>query len=107
MSIVNELIVSIVGGVATALLLSMMAGGGRGGQSQEVARDARPGNRRSILGDLTHILFAVGAGIAIAMIGGRMLIQAGILEKGVGGRLVLLVVGTALAWIVMLPLRRS
>lgn len=104
MTIMNELIVSIVGGVATALILSMMSRGG--GQSQQApARSSSRG--RSVVGDLFHILIAVACGIGIAMIGGRMLIQAGIMEKGIGGRLLLLVGGTALSWLLLLPLRRS
>jgi hypothetical protein len=52
-----------------------------------------------------HLLLAVCGGIAIAMLLERNLIQTGIMPKGLGGRLVLLVGGTTLLWLVMLPLR--
>ena len=59
-----------------------------------------------MLGDLIHLLLSISGGIAIAIMLGRHLIQAGIMPKGLGGRLILLVGGTALLWFMMLPLRR-
>jgi len=103
MNLGSELIVSVVGGVATAAILSLFS---RGGEQVQRTPARESGRGRSLLGDLIHMIFAVSAGIAIAMIGGRMLIQSGALEKGIGGRLVLLVAGTALAWLLLLPLRR-
>lgn len=101
MPILNELVVSIVGGVATALILGILVG------PQSGAREERSGRRSGgVLGDLMHLLLSVGGGIAIALLLGRYLIQAGIMPKGLGGRLALLVGGTALVWFLMLPLRR-
>ena len=100
MPILTELVVSIVGGVATALILGALV--------RPAAPEASASHRRggSVLGDLVHLLLSVGGGIAIAMLLGRHLIQAGIMPKGLGGRLILLVGGTALLWFAMLPMRR-
>ncbi len=101
MPILTELVVSIIGGVATALILGALV------------RPAEPEQQRSspsrvgrFFGDLVHLLLAVGGGIALAMLLGRTLIQSGIMAKGLGGRLILLAGGTALIWFLILPLRR-
>ncbi|MGD9784333.1 MAG: hypothetical protein AB7E80_13180 [Hyphomicrobiaceae bacterium] len=104
MPIVNELIVSIVGGVATALILAMMT---RGGGSTAAAERPANGKSRRFAGDFLQLILAVGGGIAFAMIGGRMLIQAGIVPKGLGTRLALLAGATTLIWFLLLPLRRG
>ena len=100
MPILTELVVSIVGGVATALILGALV--------RPTSSDISTTTKRSssLLGDFMHLLISVGGGIAIAMLLGRHLIQAGIMPKGVGGRLARLVGGTALLWFLMLPLRR-
>jgi hypothetical protein len=97
MPILTELVVSIVGCIATALILNAMV--------RSAPIEARSVRRRSLLGNLMHLLLAVCGGIAIAMLLERNLIQTGIMPKGLGGRLVLLVGGTTLLWLVMLPLR--
>lgn len=100
MPIVTELVVSIVGGVATALILGALIG-----PAAEPA-PPRQGRLGRFFGDLLHLLLAVGGGIVIALLLGRYLIQTGVMVKGLGGRLVLLAGGTALVWFLILPLRR-
>lgn len=105
MPIMTELVVSIIGGVITAFILERLGGGRSQARIEGSAR--HPATRGgSLFGELIRILFAVGGGVAIAMIGGRMLIQAGIMPKGVGGRYALLVVGTILCWLLLAIGRR-
>jgi hypothetical protein len=49
---------------------------------------------------------AVAGGISIAVVGGRLLIQAGILPQGLPTRLALLVGGTVICWIIIASGRR-
>ena len=108
MPIMTELIVSIVGGVLTALILSLFSGGRtRGPQTAAaVPTDTTPHRHRSAVGDFFRMIIAVACGIAIAMIAGRMLIEAGLVPRGLTTRLVLLVAGTALCWLLLVGLRR-
>lgn len=103
MPIVSELVVSIVGGVATALILGALVRPAAGDRNRNSGETRRGG---SLLGDLIHMLLAVGGGIATTLLVGKLAIQSGILAKGLGGRLTLLVGGTTLCWLLMLPLRR-
>ncbi len=75
MPIVTELIVSIVGGVATALIPGALV------RPTEPAppRHSRAGR---FLENLVHLLLAFGGGIAIALLMGRYLIQTGIMTRG-------------------------
>ena len=76
MPIMTELVVSVVGGVLTAAILAIFSRPGRAG------------------------------GIAIAVLGGRMLIQAGILPQGLPTRLALLIGGTVVCWVIIASGRR-
>lgn len=100
MPILTELVVSIVGGVATALILGALVGGG------SASRDTQARHGGTLFADLVHLLLAVAGGIAAMFFLGRMLIQAGILPKSLASRLGVLVAGTALSWLILLPLRR-
>ncbi len=107
MSIVTELVISVVGGVLTAAVLALFTRRGRGQTRSDVAVGQDQSRRRgSFFGDLFRLVFAVSGGIAIALLGGRVLIQAGILPPGLGTRLGLLVAGTVLCWIVVASGRR-
>lgn len=108
MSIVTELAVTVVGGVLTAAVLALFAGGGRPSRPRAaVAAPEPPARRRgAFFGDLFRLVFAVAGGIAIAILGGRILIQAGVLPQGLGTRLGLLVAGTVFCWIVVASGRR-
>lgn len=108
MPIMTELVISIVGGIVTALVLEMMGRGGGGRTDVAHARSsaASHGSGDSMLGGTIRVILAVAGGIAFAMLGGRMLIQAGIMPKGVGGRLALLVVGTVVIWLLLAITKR-
>lgn len=109
MSIMAELLISVFGGIITALVLEMMGRGGSSRGQVSQSRAATPsgeGRGESMIGGLIRVILAVAGGLAIAMLGGRMLIQAGIMPKGQGGRLILLVVGTALIWMLLSIARR-
>jgi hypothetical protein len=107
MSIVTELARTVVGGVLTAALLAIFTRGGRAQPRAEAAVRQAPSRRHSsFLGDLSRLIFAVAGGIAIAILGGRILIQAGVLPQGLNTRLGLLVAGTVLCWIVVASGRR-
>ncbi len=101
MPILTELVVSIIGGVATALILGVLVR-----PAEPAPQRTAPSRIGRFFGDLVHLLLAVGGGIALAMLLGRTLIQSGIMAKGLGGRLILLAGGTALIWFLILPLRR-
>lgn len=108
MPILNELIISIVGGVATALILSIFTGRGRradvpahANRHTQVQRSGRSG-----FGDFIRIILSVVGGIAIALYGGRILFEAGLLEQGLPSRLGLLIAGTAICWLLLVSLRR-
>ena len=107
MPIMTELIVSVVGGVLTAIILALFTRGGKAQASAAHTSAQQPVRRgRSTFGDLIRLIIAVGGGIAVAMVGGRMLIQAGIVPGGMPTRLGLLVVATAVFWMAMTAGRR-
>lgn len=112
MPILTELVISVVGGVLTALILAMFTRGARGADrggnvaiNHQVAPP--PQRRSSAFGDTVRLILAVIGGVAFAMVVGRILIQAGIVPKGLPSRLVLLVVGTVLFWLVLSAGRRN
>jgi hypothetical protein len=101
MPLLNELIVSIVGGIATALILSVFTRGGRApAQRVENRKPARSG-----FGNFLHVLFAVTGGVAFAVVGGRVLFQSGVLERSLPMRMTLLVAATILIWMVIGAMR--
>lgn len=110
MPILTELIVSVVGGVLTAVILSMFSRGSRAGGSSVRAdvtlRVPPPPRQRSAVGDFFRIIVSVIGGIAVAMVLGRILIQAGLLPRGLPTRLGLLIAGTALFWLLLSGIRR-
>jgi hypothetical protein len=107
MPIMTELIVSVVGGVLTAAILATFSRPGRAGRQANAPAAPPPRRRgRSFTGDLLRVIVAVAGGIAIAVVGGRLLIQAGILPQGLPTRLALLVGGTVICWIIIASGRR-
>jgi len=107
MTIVTELVVSIVGGVLTAVVLSIFA---RKPAPTPAAAPARQPRRRSgffsgLLGFL-RVLIAVTAGCAIAITGGRWMIETGMLSRGLPTRFGLLVGGTLVVWMMLGAFRR-
>jgi len=110
MTLVNELIVTVVGGVVTALVLSLFRRGGRQSASSTASggREQVPASRRgSAIGQFFHMAFAVMGGIGFALFGGRWLFQSGILERSMPMRLGLLFAGTLFCWLVLLSFRRK
>jgi len=105
MTVVNELIVAIVGGVITAIILEFF---GRPRQATDARMIAiqNPGRRESLVDQLVRLILAVAGGIAIALIGGRLLIQMDVLPRGVPTRIGLLVAGTVVCWLVLQLFRR-
>ncbi|MEM9030269.1 MAG: hypothetical protein AAGC70_18060 [Pseudomonadota bacterium] len=107
MPILTELIVSIVGGVATAIILAAFSGRRRAETPTAHQAQSPAPRSRSVFGDLLRLLVAVAGGIAIAMVGGRILIQSGVLPGGLPTRLGLMVGGTTLVWLLLVGLRRK
>lgn len=105
MPILNEIIVSVVGGVATALILGAFVRP-RSAPDRGAPTPKRRGRGRSLLGDLIHLILAVVGGIAFALLFGRYAFLTGLMDRSLASRLILLVGGTTLTWIVLLPLRR-
>jgi hypothetical protein len=83
MPIINELIASVVGGVLTAAILALFSRPGkpRADVSRAAPAAVRP-RGRGFFGELFRVLLAVTGGIAIALVGGRLLIQSEALPSG-------------------------
>lgn len=107
MSIMTELVVSVVGGVLTALILAMVTRRSKAAPPIATTAPSHAAPRRSggFFADFLRMVLAVLGGIAIAMIGGRMLIQAGVLPAGVPTRLGVLVAATMVLWLLLGALR--
>ncbi|MEO1694697.1 MAG: hypothetical protein AAFR55_05620 [Pseudomonadota bacterium] len=120
MTLFEELFVSVMGGIITAIVLAAFT---RRRASEpavpheapltrrEAARQQRSvAPRRSgfVTGFLgfVRVTIAVTAGIAIAMVGGRWLIQNGILPRGLPTRFGVLIVATAVVWLLLGVFRR-
>ncbi len=110
--VLTELVVSIVGGIITAAILGVFSRG-NGSASRSTAsvpvgqdRGTAGARRPSGVGSFLRMLIAVCGGVALSLFFSRMLIQAGVLPRGLPTRLGLLVVSTALIWLV-LPIGRS
>lgn len=102
MPFVTELIVSIVGGVITALILGLFSRSPAPSvQAEQSIAGPRAPKRRSPFGDLVRLILAVVGGFLVAMFIGRPLIQAGILPRGIPTRLGLLIAGTVLCWLIL------
>ncbi len=108
MPILTELIVSVVGGVLTAMILALFSRFGKPGGAVlgQTATAARSAPRGRVFGDLVVLIVSVVAGIVIAMIGGRIMIQMGLLPRGLPTRLGLLVLGTVICWMLLSAGRR-
>ena len=99
--------VSVVGGVLTGSILELFSPQGRGGGQARVPAGPAPRRRAgSFIGDLLRVVVAVAGGIAIAVLDGRVLIQAGILPQGLPTRLALLIGGTVVCWVIIASGRR-
>ncbi|MEM9358459.1 MAG: hypothetical protein AAGB04_19910 [Pseudomonadota bacterium] len=107
MPIMTELVVSIVGGVITAMILGLFSRreSGSAHVQQPVATSPEP-RTRSAFGDIVRLVLAVVGGFIIALLAGRMLIQAGVIPRGMPSRLGLMVVGTVLCWLLLSMGRR-
>ena len=102
MPIMTELVVSIVGGVITAIILGMFSRkNNEAVQVQQPVVDAREPRRSGALGDLIRLVLSVAGGFVIAMFVGRILIQAGIIPRGIPSRLGLMIAGTVLCWLIL------
>ena len=102
MPIMTELIVSIVGGVVTAMILGIFSRNNNNAvQVQQPVATRREPRKSSALGDVFRLILAVVGGFVFAMFVGRILIQAGIIPRGIPSRLGLMVVGTVMCWLLL------
>ena len=104
--ILTELVVSVVGGVLTAIILALFSARGRGSQSEASAAaieavDRRPARRSGGFGSFMRMLVAVVGGILIALALGRFLAQMGIIPRGAIGRFILIAVATVGLWLIL------
>ncbi len=108
MPLVNELIITVVGGVLTAAIISLFSGRRRRAEQaqlrRQAARNARAGG--STFGHFIRLLLAVVGGIAFAIFGGRYFFQSGILDRSLPMRMGLLIAGTVFIWWFLLLFRR-
>ncbi|MEO0730656.1 MAG: hypothetical protein AAFY64_09765, partial [Pseudomonadota bacterium] len=111
----EELFVSSVGGVITAVILAVFSGSSRSSRrvrrsrSEPVEAERTPRRRGGFVSgffSFLRVLIAVTAGIAIAMVGGRWLIQNGVLPRGLPTRFGLLIGGTLVVWLLLGIFRR-
>ncbi len=100
--IAGELVVSVLGGVLTAVILEVFRSRARG-QTQS---QTPPRRRDGFFSGLARLVLAVIGGVLIALFLGRYLFQAEILERSPPTRLALLVGGTILCWALLLLFRR-
>ncbi|MEL6297558.1 MAG: hypothetical protein AAFQ45_03220 [Pseudomonadota bacterium] len=108
MPILTELVVSIVGGVLTAVILSMFARRPAPAERPErrVRRERRRGGFLSGVFGFLRVLIAVSVGLVAAMAGARWLIQNGIIPRGLPSRLGVLVATTLVVWMLLGMFRR-
>ena len=104
--ILTELVVSVVGGVLTAIILAVFSTRGRGAQSEASTAAVEPVDRQRAeraggFGNFMRMLVAVVGGILIALALGRFLAQAGIIPRGAIGRLILIAVATIGLWLIL------
>ena len=109
-AMVNEVVVSVVGGVLTAIVLGIFT---RRKPRQDVdtaqlrAEDRpKPSRVGSAFSSLLQMILAVGGGVAFAMLGGRWLFQSGILERSLPMRMGLLVGATTIIWLMLSAMRK-
>lgn len=103
MSFTQELALTILGGIATSLILELFRSRTRGGQNQTIT-SARSGD--GFFRQFFRLVLAVAGGVFIALFVGRFLFQNGILERSVPMRVGLLIGGTMLCWLLLLAFRR-
>lgn len=130
MDLMNELIVSVVGGVVTAIILESFRGGqrsdkaptndtpavavgpkgrplplpkhnGRGRQEQRQGR-SRIG---AFFSGLLRVILAVCGGLLVATLGFRMAIAAELIERGPAMRMAFFIAGTIVFWVLLLVVR--
>ena len=105
----EEIVASIIVGVVTGLILELFRRRDRssGSQSQSQSRAEARRERRGdgILAQFVRLVLAVAGGVAIAVLGGRYLIQSGALPPGQPTRIGLLIVGTMVVWLLLLLAR--
>ncbi|MBI1383676.1 MAG: hypothetical protein GC150_02015 [Rhizobiales bacterium] len=103
MPILNELILTVVGGVLTALILERVRGSGNAPTTASAAtgRAERPRSGSSFFGQLVRVILAVTGGYFCATTGARYIFQSGILERSPMNRLAILVAGTIVCWLVL------
>ena len=104
--ILTELIVSVVGGVLTAIVLTVFSTGRRDTQASASMGDVSQADggrskKSGRVGGFMRMLVAVVGGIVIALAIGRFLAQAGIIPRGPFGRIVLIGVATIGLWLIL------
>lgn len=105
MPLLNELIVSIIGGVITALILSIFTRGSRASAPRQSQRIETHKPARGGFGNFLQVLLAVTGGVAFAVIGGRVLFQSGVLERSLPMRMALLVGAIIVIWMLIGAMR--
>lgn len=78
MSVMSELMVSVVGGVLTALIVGMFTRSPP--RTVQVMAPPERRRRRSMFGGFVRLVVALVGGAAVVLIGGRLLAQSGMLS---------------------------
>ncbi len=108
MPFINELIISVAGGVLTALILGLFSGRRKNTPVTQIntqTQNYRENKGPSIFGQFIHLTLAVLGGLGLSFFASRFLFKSGILERGLPMRLVILIASTIFVWWVLLLFR--
>ena len=105
----NVLVQTVTGGVLTSMILEFFRRISRRSGTQTQTQVAPPPERRGggFFSTLFRLILSVIGGVAVAIIGGRMLVEAGLLKPPFPLiRMGLLIGGTIVCWSLLLAFRR-
>ena len=100
-AILTELVVSVAGGVITALILAMFSRSNRSAAARTERSRPNAARSPSAIGSFMRLFLAVCGGVVVAIFAGRIMVRTGLIPPGPLPRTVLLVVAICLLWLVM------
>ena len=105
-SFANELLVTVVGGILTALILGVFSWPSSRSQSQsQQGLETSSEPRSSAFGQFMHLLLSVAGGYGLAFFTTRFLFKSGIVERGLPMRMAIFVACVVFVWWVLLLFR--
>lgn len=113
MPIITALVVTVATGVLTATVLALFSNNSEHTSNAVITqrpmrqRPRQQQQRQIAFGELARFVLAVTGGVAVALVAGHVLIDDGVIPKGVPSHLGLLVIGTILCWQILTVGRRD